>query len=395
MNTFGKVQISQNSGFDVRKAIELANLVSIAYNEYEVWDKIGSLQERGNPPRRVPVPPLPDTIIGSSAFIRLESDNREKFAVNQDNPDYQKLNQYWQQKPERIEEYDRLYDFWFPQWWWADLLNSNSLRNLLNTDITDILQNLGRLVSRDQIFGFIARSKTNPDRFFIVLRGTREGAEWFNNFRPVPKVFLDEANLGEVRNGFNLIYTRNREGIDLDRILGIARPFSIKETIQKFAKEHLTDRSEILITGHSLGAALATLAACHLHAIAVAENLTPSIDLYTIASPRVGDETFAEIFKNPRVPLRSYRVFNSEDLVPSVPFPTTSILDEESLRGMSPSSRARFLGLRAFLETLTGGQSDKKYEHIGIPIAFTTQTGTIAGNHNLTKTYREALNLEE
>jgi hypothetical protein len=70
--------------------------------------------------------------------------------------------------------------------------------------------------------------------------------------------------------------------------------------------ERLQDRGlKIWITGHSLGAALATLAADRL----------PEIQgLYTFGSPRVGDKAFQDHFNRP-----AYRVVNGDDIVASVP----------------------------------------------------------------------------
>lgn len=388
MISLEKVQIPQDSGFDVTKAMELANLISIAYHEYEVWDQIDTFQDNK------PLPPK--EMIGSHAFIPFNTDEREKFTDKQTKQtahDYQRLNRYWEQKPEQIEQYDRLAHFWFPQWWWGDVLNPNRLQSFFQANLSQIWSNFGKLISQDQIFGFIARSRNHENRFFVVFRGTREGAEWFNNFRPIPSVFLEQPKLGEVRNGFNLIYTSKRKGIDLAQILQIEPPLSIEKTIEDFVEQYINDRSEIYITGHSLGAALATLAASHLHALAKAKNLNPSLYLYTIASPRVGDQTFAHPFKNPQIPLQSYRIINSEDLIQSIPFPTTQVLDDDSLQNMSEGTKLRFLALQKILKEITGGQSEKQYEHIGIPITFTHQTGTVGGNHNLTKTYREALDL--
>jgi predicted lipase len=49
-----------------------------------------------------------------------------------------------------------------------------------------------------------------------------------------------------------------------------------------------------LVTGHSLGAAIATLTAAHLLADF---NVNPaSVSLYTFGSPRVGDRAFADWF---------------------------------------------------------------------------------------------------
>jgi triacylglycerol lipase len=62
---------------------------------------------------------------------------------------------------------------------------------------------------------------------------------------------------------------------------------------------------KIWLTGHSLGAALATLAA---------DRLTDVQGLYTFGSPRVGDKGFQAHFRVP-----AYRVVNGQDIVATVP----------------------------------------------------------------------------
>ncbi|NJK51129.1 lipase family protein [Candidatus Gracilibacteria bacterium] len=302
-------------------------------------------------------------------------------------------------KEDRLKTYDRIESFWFPQWWWLDALNPKNLLEFINGNIKNIVQNLRGLVVDEPIFGFIARAKSNSNKFFVVFRGTREAAEWFNNVRPVPKPFLPEANfgdLGEVRNGFNLIYSAQRDGIDLDKFFAkkISPNYStIEQTIAQVFNKELNAESEIFVTGHSLGAGLATLAALHISKIAEKQNITPkSIQLYTFASPRVGDETFASHFDTDAI--QSFRIINSEDLIQAVPFPTTQVVDDETFRTMSLAKQARFLAFKTFLNKITDGQSEKHYQHVGIPITFTEQTGTIAGNHNLTNTYREALDIK-
>jgi hypothetical protein len=61
-------------------------------------------------------------------------------------------------------------------------------------------------------------------------------------------------------------------------------------------------------TGHSLGAALATLAAYEMGNVQA---------LYTFGSPRVGDGRFAELFAEADIP--HYRVVHHDDVVPHVP----------------------------------------------------------------------------
>ncbi len=65
--------------------------------------------------------------------------------------------------------------------------------------------------------------------------------------------------------------------------------------------------SPLFYTGHSLGAALATMMAA----------LHPPRALYTYGSPRVGDSTFAASLDN--VP--TYRIVNNRDIVPTIPQP--------------------------------------------------------------------------
>lgn len=68
----------------------------------------------------------------------------------------------------------------------------------------------------------------------------------------------------------------------------------------------------IWITGHSLGGALALLAAARVEGIQ---------GLYTYGAPRVGDHEFAAAF-----PVRSFRMVHNNDVVPHLPpFPYTDI----------------------------------------------------------------------
>lgn len=380
-----KVQFSKESGFDIERAMELANLISVAYNEYEVWDTNNDLQNESS---------LPKTITGSKTFINSSTNcleraakDEEKTGRSQPNSDYRRLDHFWYQKQNKVLTYERVDSFWFPQWWWGEVIKPRNIWEVLKTDIRDIFDKLQDLVVDEPIFGFIAHSQTEPNKFFVVFRGTREAAEWFNNFRPVPKPFLlngSLGNLGEVRNGFNLIYSSepNRE----------SKYSTIKQTIANFIEsKQINNDSQIFVTGHSLGAGLATLAALHLHKLAEKKNINPSIQLYTFASPRVGDEDFARHFNA----IESYRVINSEDLIQSIPLPTTEVVDEETFNGMNALKQARFVAFKTFLNAITNGQSEKHYQHIGASVTFTKQTGKIAGNHNLTNTYREALNINE
>ncbi|AVQ73515.1 hypothetical protein B5D77_21345 [Microcystis sp. MC19] len=63
-----KIQIPEGTGFNRKVAMELANLISAAYNEYEVWDTNKALQQESQ---------LPTVITGSEEFADLEMDSLE------------------------------------------------------------------------------------------------------------------------------------------------------------------------------------------------------------------------------------------------------------------------------------------------------------------------------
>lgn len=50
MVSIQKIQIPEGTGFDRKVAMELANLISVAYNEYEVWDANEELQQESKLP---------------------------------------------------------------------------------------------------------------------------------------------------------------------------------------------------------------------------------------------------------------------------------------------------------------------------------------------------------
>ena len=75
----------------------------------------------------------------------------------------------------------------------------------------------------------------------------------------------------------------------------------------------------IFITGHSLGGAMATLAAPD-----VKESFGIH-DLYTYGEPRVGNPEFSAWFKNV---VYSYRIIHQADIVPHIPWANTGFLHE-------------------------------------------------------------------
>ena len=385
-------------GFDRSKAMELANLICVAYDEYEVWDT----QQQKEPP---------NMLTGSGAYIDLPEGIECPQGSKPSNAEipppgsYGRLDHLWKSVPDQVKHYERLNNFWFTEWWWLDAFKAENLGEFLSASLTSLGHLIGSfedLIKDNQLFGFIARSTERPNEVFVVFRGTRESAEWLDNFRPVQKPFLPKqtkfGDLGQVRNGFELIYSAQRANKFqnfIERIKPRIHPDEgVKPTIEQAivqsfgdAANWLTPETQIYVTGHSLGAALATLAAVHIEKLLKDRELDIPVHLYTFASPRVGDRTFA----NHCQAIDAYRIINSEDLIQSIPLPTTQVFDEPTLNGMDQVKQKRVMVLRELLKFATKGQSKQQYQHVGLPITFTHQTGTIAGNHNHTKTYREAL----
>lgn len=95
------------------------------------------------------------------------------------------------------------------------------------------------------------------------------------------------------------------------------RGFSMRDCLGTWVAQHA--RGRLVVTGHSLGAALATLLASeHLQA-----------ELVTFGSPLVGNAEFAALFDDPARIVKRYR--GCCDLVTSIPYP---LIGYRHLRGL-------------------------------------------------------------
>ncbi len=260
-------------------------------------------------------------------------------------------------------------------------------------------------------FGFILQRvlADGSQEIRLIFRGTMEPSEWFNDFQYKQIPFLqtddgDQRAIGATCLGFNKVYTDHRPALAMNtktlnkyaRTLDAAVRKAALQRHPEISKEHIASMHSkveqalskllqeaqggvsIQVSGHSLGAALATIAALHAALVCDRHQAGCEISLYTFASPRVGDSSFASAC-NQR--LRSFRIANSEDLVPGLPPATLRVIGDE----MNPSAHVDHT--RKILASLTGGVSDDIFEHVGVPVAFTAQLGEISSNHNMGFTY--------
>jgi hypothetical protein len=184
-----------------------------------------------------------------------------------------------------------------------------------------------------QFYGFIARSGADPNHYVLAIRGTSGWVEWWDDLNAIRLVSFKDPGSGLVGAGFARIYDTLEVVTPPGAVVGEAAPRSLKAAggfaaqVSALLARHaapataetLAPSASIAVTGHSLGAALATL---YVLDNALTERIhNPSI--YTFASPRVGDATFAGAFDG--LDLASWRIANVLDIVPRVPLGYTHV----------------------------------------------------------------------
>jgi len=206
--------------------------------------------------------------------------------------------------------------------------------------------NMSDFILGDEIpkfYGMIARHRERKHNFVLAIRGTEGLIEWVDDAKVHLVPFRQVPHAGRVSEGFDRIYStlrvrkrrRGADGTFAVRAEGEAES-APEPTTDSFGQqlEKLADaveeptpagapRRSFVVTGHSLGAALATLF--------VMENKERNkFDISTVctfASPRVGNTEFARIFD--QLPLDSWRIVNRQDIVPKVPFHIPMLFDYE------------------------------------------------------------------
>ena len=149
----------------------------------------------------------------------------------------------------------------------------------------------GVVVTKDTGFGLICERNTQGRELIVVFRGTQTARDWLSN----AVIAMEPGPAGStVHVGFNGIYKSMRD--ELGREIAAARP------------------ERVHFVGHSLGGALASLAAMDF----IAAGQVPGY-LYTFGAPRVGALGSASVL-NRNLPAGSVkRVYALSDPVPMLP----------------------------------------------------------------------------
>jgi predicted lipase len=180
--------------------------------------------------------------------------------------------------------------------------NYKVLKTIYSNDLaTDICPQRPTLEGYKTI-GIVAQNTAEPTDIVIAIRGTEGVWEWVQDVKFLARPFPPVVGSGLTEDGFTVMY------LSFSLIAG---PSS---TFMEDMKSLLPSDATVTITGHSLGASLATLLALDMSV-----NTNFPVTLYTLASPRTGDLIFHNLF-NHVVP-NTYRIHNRLDIVPKTPPP--------------------------------------------------------------------------
>jgi triacylglycerol lipase len=159
----------------------------------------------------------------------------------------------------------------------------------------------------------------DPMTAVVAIRGTETTMEWWDDFHWDLVPFTQVANGGNVAQGFLDIY--NTFGtMTPGQAQGSAASGTFAADVAQAAADglaaDLNPALPIVVCGHSLGGALATLLVADLTA-----NTPLKPQAWTFASPRTGDAIFAARYGG--LSTVSWRIYNQVDVVPYFPIDVT------------------------------------------------------------------------
>ena len=163
-------------------------------------------------------------------------------------------------------------------------------------------------------YGYVAVGG-NPTTAVVALRGTESTMEWWDDFHWDLVPFTQIPAGGKVAQGFYDIY--NSIGTMAPGQESTSAPSAVAADVAQAATSGPAAGIDpaslpLVVTGHSLGGALATLLVTDLSATTA---LKPQA--WTFASPKVGDATFAARYA--ALSTVSWRIYNQVDVVPRFP----------------------------------------------------------------------------
>ncbi|KAL3651133.1 Dolichyl-diphosphooligosaccharide-protein glycosyltransferase subunit dad1 [Castilleja foliolosa] len=201
------------------------------------------------------------------------------------------------------------------------------------------------IVTRSSWIGYVAVcqdmreiSRLGRRDVVIAFRGTATGLEWLENLRatltPLPDFGSKSGSNSEpdsepmAESGFLSLYTSSLENRPSLQTL-------VKQEISRILEKYGDEPLSFTITGHSLGAALATLAA---YDIKKSFGKSPMVTVISFAGPRVGNRSFRGSLEKQGTKI--LRIVNSDDVITKVP----GFVEDNENNGFSGGDAAAGMG---------------------------------------------------
>ncbi|CAI9292422.1 unnamed protein product [Lactuca saligna] len=187
----------------------------------------------------------------------------------------------------------------------------------------------------------------------IAYRGTATCLEWVENLRAtltsLPNDVAGERKRAMVQKGFLSMYTTATTTCPSLRDM-------VREEISRIIETYGNEPLSVTITGHSLGAALATLTA---YDITSKFKHSPMVTVVSFGGPRVGNRNFRSQLENSGT--RILRIVNSTDVITKVP----GFLVDDSTSNDVSKSEVRVSGWPAWLQKRVGESDWFRYADVG------------------------------
>ncbi|XP_038876919.1 phospholipase A(1) DAD1, chloroplastic [Benincasa hispida] len=142
----------------------------------------------------------------------------------------------------------------------------------------------------------------------IAFRGTATCLEWLENLRATLTTLPGDSPGVMVESGFLSLYTSGTESCPSLREM-------VREEIGRLLQSYGDEPLSLTITGHSLGAALATLAAYDIKEYF--KRSAPVVTVMSFGGPRVGNRKFRQRLEKQGT--KVLRIVNSEDVITKLP----------------------------------------------------------------------------
>ena len=174
----------------------------------------------------------------------------------------------------------------------------------INPPLFNIIQPINARVELDIVNVLYLFYSVTLNMIVISFTGTYNRALWlvdFDYFQLVPKGINNYTEGLKLHGGFWKLYT------------------SVNTHIYNFLEKYANNKTQILVTGHSLGGAMSSLCMYDLYHRVINNFKLRNIIHYSFASPRLFNTVGSNYYDY--LKMFTYRITNGSDIIPVVPLP--------------------------------------------------------------------------